>query len=279
VTDQPATSTPTRPMARLSLKYNMVEEDKLSILEKFQLIKDLGFDGVEIDAPGALPLDEVLAARDSTGLLIPGVINAMHWKTPLTDPDPAVRGACVTATKQALDAARACGATTVLLVPGTVTATTSYKTAYQRAVDGIGEILPYAEALGVSLALENVWNDFLLSPLEAAALVDYFDSPQLGWYLDIGNLLRYARPAHWIEALGPRILKLDIKEFSLAKMNTQGPWKGFEVELGDGDCDWPSVNQVLANVGYSGWASVEVPGGNRQRLAEIKRRADAIMAA
>lgn len=269
-----ATTPAATPMAKVSLKWNMIEDDSLSILEKFQMIKELGFDGVELDAPNDLPVAEVLRARDQTGLLIPGVINSAHWKTPLTDPDPAVRQACVAATKQALDDAKAYGADTVLLVPGVVNAGTSYRTAYERAVEGIGAILPYAESVGVSLALENVWNDFLLSPLEAAAFVDHFDSPRLGWYLDVGNLLRYARPVHWIEALGPRILKVDIKEYSLEKMNASGPWKGFEVELGDGDCDWPSVNKALSAVGYSGWVSIEVPGGDRQRLAAIKQRFD-----
>jgi L-ribulose-5-phosphate 3-epimerase len=265
-----------RPMAKLSLKWSMIEED-LSIADKFRLVADLGFDGVELDAPNDLSLDDVLRGKEAAGIAIPGVINSAHWKVPLTDPDPAVRAACVEATIVALRQARDYGADTVLLVPGVVRGETSYATAYDRAVEGIDRLLPHAEEMGVSIALENVWNDFLLSPLEAAHLIDGFDSPWLGWYFDIGNVMRYGRPADWIEALGPRILKLDVKEYSLKRMNEEGPWKGFEVELGDGDIPWSGVNAALREIGYSGWVSVEVPGGDRRRLADIKQRLDRIV--
>lgn len=263
-------------MARTSLKWSMVEED-LSIGDKFRLIADLGFDGVELDAPNNLPLEEIRAARDATGLVIPGVVNSCHWKVPLTDPDPAVRAACVSATIEALGQAKSYGADTVLLVPGVVNETTSYAAAYDRLVEGLDRLLPHAEDIGVSIALENVWNDFLLSPLEAAQLIDGFESPRLGWYFDVGNVMRYGRPVHWIEALSHRILRVDIKEYSLARMNIEGPRKGFDVPLGEGDIDWAAVNRALAAVGYAGWVSVEVPGGDRQHLAEVKQRLDRIV--
>lgn len=263
-------------MAKTSLKWSMVEEE-LSVADTFRLIADLGFDGVELDAPNDLPLDEVLKGRDAAGIAIPGVVNSQHWKLPLTDPDPAVRDACVAASIEAMKQAKAYGAETMLLVPGVVNDQTSYAAAYDRAVEGIDRLLPHAEEIGISIALENVWNDFLLSPLEAAHLVDGFEHPRLGWYLDLGNVVRYGRPTDWIEALGSRILRLDVKEYSLARMNREGPWKGFEVELGDGDIDWAAINRALTTVGYSGWVSVEVPGGDRRRLAEVKRRLDRIV--
>lgn len=265
-----------KPMAKLSLKWSMIEED-ISILEKFQLLADLGFDGVELDSPNDLDQAEILAARDETGLAIPGVVNSAHWKTPLTDPDPAAREACIAASIEAMKQAKSYGAETMLLVPGVVNGTTSYATAYDRAVEGIDRLLPHAEEIGISIALENVWNNFLLSPLEAAHLIDGFDNPRLGWYFDVGNVMRYGSPADWIEALGPRIFRVDIKEYSLAKMNAEGPWKGFEVELGEGDIDWSGVNKALQKIGYNGWVSAEVPGGNRQRLADIKTRLDRIV--
>lgn len=157
------TNSNARPMAKTSLKWSMIEED-LSILEKFKLIADLGFDGVELDSPNDLNQAEILAARDATGLAIPGVVNSAHWKTPLTDPDPAVREACVAASIEAMKQAKSYGAETMLLVPGVVNATTSYATAYDRAVEGIDRLLPHAEDIGISIALENVWNNFLLSP-------------------------------------------------------------------------------------------------------------------
>lgn len=263
-------------MARLSLKWSMIEEE-LSIADKFRLVADLGFDGVELDAPNDLPLKEILAARDATGVAIPGVVNSAHWKTPLTDPDPAVRQACIAASIEAMKLAKAYGAETMLLVPGVVTDKASYATAYDRAVEGIDHLLPHAEEIGISIALENVWNDFLLSPLEAAHLIDGFDNPRLGWYFDVGNVMRYGRPSHWIEALGPRILRLDIKEYSLKRMNAEGPWKGFDVDLGEGDVNWAEVNRSLSAIGYNGWASVEVPGGDRQHLADVKARLDRLV--
>lgn len=267
-----------RPLDKVSLKWTMVEEPGLSITDKFLLLADLGFDGVELDAPNDLPRDAVLQAQQRSGLAIPGVVNSMHWKAPLTDPDPAVRAVSVASIRTALDAARDYGASTVLVVPGVVNATTSYARAYELAQAELSKVLDHAEATGISLAVENVWNDFLLSPLEAARFVDSFAHSRIGWYFDVGNVLRYGRPAHWIEALGQRILKVDVKEFSLERMNNSGPWKGFDVELGDGDCDWAAVNAALRAVGYSGWASLEVPGGDRQRLKELKTRFDRIAA-
>jgi hexulose-6-phosphate isomerase len=274
-----SSSTPSaRAFSKVSLKWGMIEEPGLSILDKFLLLADLGFDGVELDAPNELSRDEVLVAQQRSGLAIPGVVNSMHWKAPLTDPDPAVRQVSVQAILTALDNARDYGASTVLVVPGVVNATTSYKQAYDLAQVELRKVLDHAEAVGVSIAIENVWNDFLLSPLEAARFVDGFDHPRIGWYFDVGNVLRYGRPAHWIEALGKRILKVDIKEFSLERMNSLGPWKGFDVELGEGDCDWQAVNQTLSAVGYSGWASIEVPGGDRHRLKALKQRFDRLAA-
>lgn len=269
---------PTRALNKVSLKWGMVEEPNMSILDKFLLLRDLGFDGVELDAPNDLPMGEIIAARDRSGLAIPGVINSMHWKAPLTDPDPQVRAISVQAIRTALDNAREYGASTVLVVPGVVNAQTSYKQAYQRAQEELAKVLDNAQSSGVSIAIENVWNDFLLSPLEAARFIDEFNHPAIGWYFDVGNVLRYARPAHWIEALGSRILKVDVKEFDLERMNSLGPWKGFDVEIGDGDCDWQAVNAALTATGYSGWASIEVPGGDRHRLKALKERFDRIAA-
>lgn len=270
------TTPSSRPMAKTSLKWSMIEED-LSIADKFRLVADLGFDGVELDAPNDLPLAEVLAGRDATGVAIPGVINSAHWPTPLTDPDSAVRDACVAASIEGMKQAKAYGAETMLLVPGVVNDKTSYAAAYDRAVEGIDRLLPHAEEIGIKIALENVWNNFLLSPLEAAHLIDGFENDHLGWYFDIGNVLRYGNPCDWIEALGTRIMRLDVKEYSLAKMNAEGPWKGFEVELGEGDVDWAAVNASLAKIGYSGWASVEMPGGDRNHLADMKARFDRLI--
>lgn len=272
------TATPTAPLpfARISLKWSMIEAPELSIAETFAMLAELGYDGVEIDAPTDMPLDELRGASAASGVALPGVINARHWSHPLSSPDTEIRAAGVQGMIAALETARTIGAETVLLVPGAVGPEVSYATAWDRAIAGLEQLLPHAERTGVRIAIENVWNNFLLSPLEAAAFLDRFDHPLLGWYLDVGNLLRNGYPTDWIEVLGARITRVDLKEFSRAKMEAEGPWKGFDVELGEGDCDWVAVNAALRGVGYSGWASVEVPGGGRPRLAEIRERVEAL---
>ena len=171
------------PLIKKSLKYGMIKEE-LSLLDKFKLIKDLGFDGVELDSPNTLVEKEILDARDKSGLLLPGVVNSMHWASPLSDPDPIVRAKCVESMKTALKDCKKYGGTTVLLVPAVVNDKVSYADAYKRSQAEIRKILPTAEATGVKIAIENVWNNFLLSPLEAARYIDEFKNPMIGWYFD-----------------------------------------------------------------------------------------------
>jgi L-ribulose-5-phosphate 3-epimerase len=259
-----------------ALKYGMIGEGATAA-EKFAAAKAAGFDGVELDSPGDLDSAEVLAARDATGLQIPGVVDSAHWRDTLSHPDAAARARGLAALETALRDAATFGATTVLLVPAVVNEPVSYADAYARSQAEIRKALPLAEELGVKIAFENVWNNFLLSPLEAARYVDEFDSPMVGWYFDIGNIVNYGWPAHWIEALGHRILKLDIKDFSRAQRDSEGLWKGFAVEIGEGDAGWPQVRAALAQVGYSGWAAAEVSGGGADRLRDIARRMDAVL--
>ena len=154
------------------------------------------------------------------------------------------------------------GGSTVLLVPAVVSKEVSYRDAYERSQAEIRKVLPLAKELGVKIALENVWNNFLLSPLEAARYVDEFESEWIGWYFDVGNVVNYGWPEQWVEVLGERILKLDVKEFSRTKRNDEGLWKGFGVKLLEGDCDWPAVMKALDGVGYEGWATAELAGGD-----------------
>lgn len=251
-----------------SLKYGMVKEGN-TVLEKFQLIKNLGYDGIEMDSPNDLDNREILEARDKTGLEIPGVVNSMHWKYPLSHPDPKVRELCVQSMEEALRDCKAYGGTTVLLVPGVVNEEISYVDAWNRSRIEINKMIPVAEETGIKIAFENVWNNFILSPVEAARYVDEFDHPLIGWYFDIGNIVRYGWPEHWIEALDHRIMKLDVKEYSRQLQRDEGVWKGFNVELMEGDCNWPVVIKALDKIGYEGWASAEVRGGDKERLGTI----------
>lgn len=258
-----------------SLKFDMVKED-LSILDKFKLLKDLGFDGVELETPNNLPMKEVLQARDKTGLEIPGVVCGATWKSQLSHRDPAVRAEGVRLVKQSVNDCKQYGGTTVLVIPGVVGEETSYQDAYVRSQEEVKKLFSEVEKTGIKIAFENVWNNFLLSPLECAKYVDEINHPMIGWYFDVGNVVRYGWPEHWIEVLGKRIMKLDVKEYSRKIHFEEGAWKGFDVELLEGDCNWPAVNAALRKIGYSGWGSAEVPGGNRDRLRIISQKMDEI---
>jgi L-ribulose-5-phosphate 3-epimerase len=260
-----------------AVKYGMIQAGD-TVKEKFQLLKDLGFDGVEMDSPTKLDRDEILRARDEVGLPIHGVVDSVHWRDTLSHPDPAVRQRGLEGLQTALRDSKYFGGTTVLLVPAVVNKEVSYADAYTRSQAEIRKALPLANELGIKIGLENVWNNFLLSPLEEARYIDELDSPMVGAYFDVGNVLRYGWPEHWITTLGKRILKLDIKEFSRKKQNDEGLGKGFDVELLEGDCDWPAVMAALRQIGYSGWATAEIPGGGRDRMADIAQRMDRIFA-
>jgi L-ribulose-5-phosphate 3-epimerase len=231
-----------------------------TIMEKFQAAKDAGFDGVEVMSN--LDRNEVLAARNATGLAIPSVCGAQHWKLPLSDPDQAIRAQGVEALRLSMQDAAAYGADTVLLVPGRVSDTVSYDECWNRTVEEIKKVIPLAIDLKVKIALENVWNNFLISPMEAASFVDQFKSPYIGFYFDCGNILVYGWPEQWIKILGRRIAKVHIKEFSRKIADTQGKSAGFKVNLQEGDVNWQKVMKALDEIGYSGWTTIEQPGGD-----------------
>ncbi len=226
-----------------------------SLVEKFKMIKAAGFQGVE--ANSAMDRDEVLKARDASGLEIPSVCDSVHWAKTLTDPNPATREIGLEGLKTALEDCHAYGGSSVLLVPGTVNGQVSYADAYTRSQAEIRKAIPLAEKLGVKIAIENVWNQFLLSPLEAARYVDDFQSPAVGWHFDIGNVINYGWPEQWIRILGPRIQKLHVKEFSRKRRDNEGLWKGFAVEYGEGDNNWPAIVKALKDINYTGWEIAE----------------------
>jgi hexulose-6-phosphate isomerase len=223
-------------------------------------IKEAGFEGVEMMSH--MDQAEVLKARDEVGLVIPSVCGQHHWSKPLSDPNPKVREEGLEALKQTLRDAKRYGATSVLLVPAVVNKDISYDEAYTRSQAEIRKAVPLAEELGVKIAIENVWNQFLLSPLEAARYVDEFNSPAVGWHFDVGNVITYGWPEQWIRILGKRIQKLHIKEFSRKKRDNEGLWKGFHVDFLEGDNNWPAVMKALDDIGYNGWGITEQSGGD-----------------
>ncbi|PHQ82787.1 MAG: xylose isomerase [Phycisphaera sp.] len=260
-----------------SLKFGMIGEGE-TLADKFRIAKNAGFDGVEMDSPNSFDADEVVAARDEVGIQIPGVVDSAHWSKPFNHPDESIRAQGRDALETALRDCKRFGGSTVLVVPAVVRKGMSYADAYRLSQKEIGRLVPLAEELGIAIAFENVWNNFLLSPLEAARYVDEFQSPNIGWYFDVGNIVNYAWPEQWIDVLGDRIMKIDVKEFSRSKRDNEGLWKGFGVKIGEGDCDWPAVNAALDRIDYRGWASAEVGGGDSERLIEITKRMDTVFA-
>ena len=258
-----------------AVKLSMVEG--ATVLDKFKLVKECGFQGIDVDGP-PLKHEEVLKARDETGLVIHGVVTHTHWSQPLSHPDPKVRENGLNGLLQAIKDCKAYGGTTVLLVVGVVNKEISYADAYTRTQEEIKKALPLATELGIKIAFENVWNMFLLSPLEFARYIDEFQSPQVGAYFDVGNVVNYGWPEQWIKTLGKRILKVDVKEYSRARRDKNGPYAGFGAPLGEGDSDWPAVLKALGEVGITEvWGTAEVPGGGKERLTDISTRMDKIL--
>jgi hexulose-6-phosphate isomerase len=273
---EPAPPATKRPI-RKAVMWDMIQGGN-SVLEKFRLLKDAGFDGVEMNSPNGPPNDDIKRACDQTGILIEGMVDSVHWKITLSHPNPEVRAGGLKALGQALRDCKELGGTSVLLVPGVVNADVTYDQCYQRSQEEIRKAIPVAQELGVKIAIEDVWNDFLLSPLEAARYVDEFNNPAaIAWHMDIGNVMAYGYPEQWIHILGHRIVKLHVKEFSRNKMNREGRFKGFDVKLGDGDINWKAVMSALDAAEYHTWMCAEVPGGGLDELKDISRRMDRIL--
>jgi hexulose-6-phosphate isomerase len=248
-----------------------------SVMEKFAAVKEAGFEGIE--AMGGMSNDEVLEAAKTHGLKIPSVCCHTHWAKPLSDPNPEVRKVGLEGLALSLRDAKKYGAKSVLLVPAVVNKQVSYADAYKRSQEEIRKAIPLAQELGVVIAIENVWNQFLLSPLEAARYVDEFQSKWVGWHFDIGNVITYGWPEHWIRTLGQRIQQLHIKEYSRKKRDKEGPGAGFRVEFLEGDNDWPTIMKALGEIGYDGWGIAEQGGGDTpEGLKNLSERMDRIFA-
>jgi hexulose-6-phosphate isomerase len=247
----------------------MLGTTRSPILPDFQLLKDAGFDGVELISPSALSREEILSARDKTGLLIHGVSGSVHWRDTLSDPDPHVVERGLAAIRQEMEDCKAYGGSTVLVVPAVVNKKVSYRDAYARSQANIRKLIPDAERTGIKIAIEEVWNKFLLSPIEFSRYIDEFASPWVGAYFDVGNVVEYGYPQEWIRELGKRILKVHVKEYKREKR--------FDYKLGDGEIDWADVRQALIDVGYEGWVTAEVPKGNLAELKDVVRRMDSLL--
>jgi L-ribulose-5-phosphate 3-epimerase len=249
---------------------------KGSYAERFTIAREAGFVGTELHTtPNPGEAEEARAAAEKTGLVIHSVMNADHWRFPLSSADPEVVKKSVAGMETSLRNANLWGAGAVLLVPAVVNPETSYAQAWSRSQQVIRErILPLATELKIIVAIEEVWNKFLLSPLEMARYVDEFDSPWVKAYFDVGNVVFYGYPQDWIRVLGARIVRVHLKDFKLDRNKGTFEWKN----LGEGDIDWPAVRQALNEINYDNYMTTEISGGDATYLKDVSTRIDRFLA-
>ncbi|MCS6949005.1 MAG: sugar phosphate isomerase/epimerase family protein [Armatimonadota bacterium] len=254
---------------RKALILSMLPEG-MGYVERFRLAAEVGFEGIE--SPPIASSEErrrLRAASEAVGLPIHSIIYG-GWHAPLSSGDPGVVERGLADLRAAMECAKELGADTVLLVPAIVNESTRYADAYTRSQQNIRKLLPLAEKLRVVIAVENVWNNFLLSPLEFARYIDEFRSPYVKAYFDVGNVLAYGWSEDWIRTLGKRIHRVHLKDFK------RGP-RQF-VNLLEGDVNWREVRRALDEVGYSGFLTAELGGGDREYLRDLAQRIERIIA-
>lgn len=260
--------------SKIGIMYSTIGAGE-SVAEKFRLCKEAGFEGIEVLSH--MDRDEVVKAREATGMEIPSVCGSQHWKFLLSSPDPDIRRQGREALELSLEDASLYGADTVLLVPGRVDESVSYKECWNRSINEIRRVLPVAEKLNVAIAIENVWNNFILSPVEALHYLDQFKSPYVKFYFDCGNICVYGWPEQWIDILGSHIARIHIKEFNREVANTNAKREGFNFKLTEGDINWSAVMKSLDNIGYNNYLTLEQRGGDTlEGLKDLVGRAKII---
>jgi len=238
------------------------------LAECFRLAREAGFDGVEValDETGEINLqataEEMAQIKEQAmacGIRLYSVASGLYWKYSLTSDDPGEREMAGSIVRKQLSIARWLDCDTILILPGCVksfepnSSAVPYDLVYARALQALRELAPFAEQAGVVIGIENVWNQFLLSPLEMRDLIDAVGSPAVAAYFDIGNVLAFGQPQHWIKILGSRIRKVHVKDYRIAA----GGLAGF-VDLLSGDVHFPEVMAALRDVGYKDWLTAEM---------------------
>ena len=250
--------------------------EKLSIADRFKLAADAGFEAVEAyTAEDPKVAEEIKKAADNNKIRITSVMNQAHWDAPLSSSDPAAVKKSMDGMKTSLRNAKLWGADAVLLVPAVVNPQTSYKQAWERSQKQIRELIPVAEELKVVIAVEEVWNKFLLSPLEFASYVDAFKSSWVKAYFDVGNVVISGYPQDWIRTLNKRIVKVHLKDFKMGK--GWSPVTAQFVNLGEGDVDWAEVRAALGEIGYAGTVTAELDDGDLAYLTDVSKRIDRLV--
>jgi len=245
---------------------------KLSYADRLKMARDVGFEVIQAPTiPDQHEAEEIKKAADAANVRIDSVMNMDHWQYPLSSGDPAVVEKSLAGMRISLHNAKLWGSDAVLLVPAVVNPQTSYRDAWIRSQKEIRKLLPLAEELKIVIAIEEVWNKFLLSPLEMAAYIKEFTSPWIQAWFDVGNVLLYGYPQDWIRTLGKSIAKVHLKDFKRKE-------NGYEwVNLGDGDVNWEAVRDAFREIGYAGSAITELKAGDEAYLRDVSGRVDRLV--
>ena len=235
----------------------------------FAKAKKFGYDGVELsfDEGGNLlnlnstekDLVNIKKIANDEGIELYSVASGLYWAYSLTSDNEADRNKAKDIVKKQLESAQGLGCDTILIVPGATgvdfapaLGIVNYEVAYSRSLEAICELAPYAEKCGVAIGIENVWNKFLVSPLEMRSFIDSIGSDYVGSYFDVGNTMQISYPQHWIDILGKRIKKVHFKDFKCDIGNIGG-----FCDLLAGDVDYKAVMDAFKRIGYDGWCTVE----------------------
>ncbi len=239
----------------------------MPVTEKFKQAKNAGFEAIELrygseELPSSLSADEVKRIGDAaheSGIQIASMWMGGGFRTnPINSPDPAVRAKSLEGLKQGLEFAKNlnCGATLLYLcrLGDGPKLLFGYEDTWNRVTEELPKAAPWAEDAKVCLTVENVWNKFILSPMEMRTFLDQFHSPWIQSHFDVGNVMQYGYPQDWILTLGPRIKRVHLKDYKLSARYEQGRF----VDLLEGDVDWKAVMAAFVKVGYRGFMSPEI---------------------
>src|SRR6266481_5186441 len=265
----------TSPPAPLPIKKGVLLDmlpAMLSYADRLKMARDVGFEVIQAPTtPDEHEAEGIKKAADSANMRVDSVMNMDHWKYPLSSSDAAAVEKSLAGMRTSLHNAKLWGSDAVLLVPAVVNPQTSYRDAWSRSQAHIRKLLPLAEELKIVIAIEEVWNKFLLSPLEMATYISEFKSPWVRAWFDVGNVVLYGYPQDWIRTLGPQIYKVHLKDFKRGKNSYS--W----ANLGDGDVDWRAVRAAFLDVGYNGSVIAELEAGDEAYLKDVSRRIDKLL--
>jgi L-ribulose-5-phosphate 3-epimerase len=265
-----AGAVPLKGRIRKSLKWGMVQDKTVSVVEAFRKLKACGYEGVEprmeLENEGGksrkerkLDVDEWVAASKETGL----VIDCMTGGRPFN-------------LIETIDILKKLGGDSILsTVP--VDEKKSFTANWNESVAAFKAAAPHAEKHGIKILIENVWQSFLISALDMQRFIDEVGHPYVGVHYDVGNVMRWGVAEHWVQVLGKRIGKLDIKEYNVDVAMTQGLRLGFKSPVGEGSVNWPAVRTELEKIEFTGWAAAEVAAGDWDYLADVSRRMDKVL--